>query len=94
MRGRLAVVASAALLLVAMTISATGTSLASTRSGAREGAAPNTSSCTPVQRFSIKIRYDCLLSQAGHMFFDGTNGSSPAVHAAQPFFGSNADALP
>ncbi len=91
MRGRLAVLASAALLLVAMTVASAGTSLASTRSGARPSAS-KPATCVPVQRFSIRIRYDCLLSQAGHMFFDGTNGSSATVHGANPSFGTNADA--
>jgi hypothetical protein len=92
MRGRLAVLASAGLLLVAMTVASAGTSLASAGSGAREGAAPNTSACGAVQKFDVRIRHECALSQGAHMFFDGANRSHPTVHGANPFFGTNADA--
>src|SRR5437867_7933083 len=92
MRGRIAALGSAMLVLLAMGIGLAGGSAASTGSGVRAPAV-DTSACVPVQKFSIQINNDCFLSQGGHMFFDGQNSSSPAAAPVpHPSFGTNIDA--
>jgi hypothetical protein len=91
MRGKLAVLVSATVLLVAMSVAAAGSSGASPKPTRPEGG-PDLSSCHSVKYGTVKINNDCMLSSGGRMFFDGPNGSAQASTGATPSIGTNVDA--
>jgi len=92
MRGRLFALALSTLVLASMSIAGAGTSGASTGPRVKQDA-PASANCKPVQKFSIKVKYDCMLSSGGRMFFNGPSGSGQGNPAtATPTFGTNVDA--